>query len=41
MREYGGDYRFACLEAQTWAMKQCSLNIFYYAIKPQTLFSNI
>jgi len=41
MREYGGDIRFARLEAQTWAMKQSSFNVFHNAIKPQTLFSNI
>jgi len=41
MREYGGDIRFTCLEAQTWAMKQSSFNVFYYAFKPQTLISNI
>jgi len=28
-----------CLEAQTLAKKQSSFSLFYYAIRPQTLFS--
>jgi len=30
MCEYGGDIRFICLEAQTLAKKQSSLNVFFY-----------
>jgi len=28
MREHGGDIRFICLEAQTWAMKESISNLF-------------
>jgi len=38
MREYSGDKKFVCLEAQTLAKQQFSFTVLFIA--PQSMFSN-